>query len=142
MPKFSLEKIVDAKRNEVYSVLSNYENYEKLFPQHFPSVRVRSVRNNTSVVEEHIVLGDQELVIMAKHVRDEPNLHEIFVIGGDLKGSYFKHVFLELSEKTKIIVDIDLKLKGKMKISFAFKKNKFEKGYSEILDGFIKVIEG
>ena len=49
-----------------------YENYEKLFPQHFPSVRVRSVRNNTSVVEEHIVLGDQELVIMAKHVRDEP----------------------------------------------------------------------
>ncbi|MFQ5440399.1 MAG: SRPBCC family protein [Nitrosopumilaceae archaeon] len=142
MPKFSLEKIVDAKRNEVYSVLSNYENYEKLFPQHFPSVRVRSVRNNTSVVEEHIVLGDQELVIMAKHVRDEPNLHEIFVIGGDLKGSYFKHVFLELSEKTKIIVDIDLKLKGKMKISFAFKKNKFEKSYSKILNDFIKVIEG
>ena len=142
MPKFSLEKLVDAKRNEVYSILSNYENYEKLCPQHFPSIRIRSVRNNTSVVEEHIILGDQEFVIMAKHVRDEPSLHEIFVIGGDLKGSYFKQQFQEISDKTKIITDVDLKIKGTRKISFAFKKEKLEKNYNEILNDFIKLVEG
>ena len=86
MPRFSLEKIINAKRETVYSILSNYEDYQKLLPQYFPSIRVRSVRNNVSVVEEHLNLGDKELVIMAKHVIEEPVLHDVFVIGGDAKG--------------------------------------------------------
>ncbi len=141
MPKFSLEKTVHAKRETVYEILSNYENYQKLIPQHFPSVRVRSVRENISVVEEHMNLGDKELVIMAKHVTEEPVLHEVFVIGGDAKGSRIKQQFIEISEGTKIIVDVDLKLKGKMKMSSMFGKNKFEEDYSKILDDFIKIAE-
>jgi len=141
LPKFSLEKIVHAKRETVYEILSNYENYQKLIPQHFPSVRVRSVRENISVVEEHMNLGDKELVIMAKHVTEKPVLHEIFVIGGDAKGSRIKQQFIEISEGTKIIVDVDLKLKGKMKMSSMFGKSKFEEEYSKILDDFIKIAE-
>ena len=141
MPKFSLEKTVNAKKEIVYEILSNYENYQKLIPQHFPSVRVRSVRGNTSVVEEHMNLGDLELVIMAKHVTSEPVLHEIFVIGGDVKGSYIKQQFIKVSEGTKIIVDVDLKLKGKMKMSSMFGKNKFEQDYARILDDFVKITE-
>ncbi len=141
MTKFSLEKIVYAKREIVYEKLSNYENYQKLIPQHFPSIRVRSVRGNISVVEEHMNLGDLELVIMAKHVTKEPVLHEVFVIGGDIKGSYIKQQFIEVSEGTKIIVDVDLKLKGKMKMSSMFGKNKFEDEYGKILDDFIKIAE-
>ncbi len=141
MPKFSLEKTVHAKRETVYEIMSNYENYQKLIPQHFPSVRVRSVRENISVVEEHMNLGDKELVIMAKHVTEKPVLHEVFVIGGDAKGSLIKQQFIEISEGTKIIVDVDLKLKGKMKMSSMFGKNKFEEDYSKILDDFIKIAE-
>jgi coenzyme Q-binding protein COQ10 len=141
LPRFSLEKIVNAKRDSVYKILSNYENYQNLLPRFFPSVRIRSVRDNISVVEEHMNLGDRELIIMAKHVTKEPALHEIFVIGGDIKGSYIKQQFLEISGKTKILVDIDFKLKGKMKISSLFNKNKFEQAYTDILDGFIKIAE-
>jgi coenzyme Q-binding protein COQ10 len=141
LPKFSLEKTVRAKREIVYEILSNYENYQKLIPQHFPSVRVRSVRENISVVEEHMNLGDKELVIMAKHVTEKPVLHEVFVIGGDARGSRIKQQFIEISEGTKIIVDVDLKLKGKMKMSSMFGKNKFEEDYSKILDDFIKIAE-
>ena len=141
MPKFSLEKTVNVKRETVYEILSNYENYEKLIPQHFPSVRVRSVRGNVSVVEEHMNLGDRELLLMAKHVTEEPVLHEVFVIGGDAKGSHIKQQFIEVSKGTKIIVDVDLKLKGKMKMSSMFGKNKFEEDYTKILDDFIKIAE-
>jgi len=141
LTKFSLEKIVNAKRETVYERLSNYENYERLIPQHFPSVRVLSVRGNVSVVEEHMNLGDRELIIMAKHVTREPVLHEIFVIGGDAKGSYIKQQFIEISEGTKIIVDVDFKLKGKMKISNMLGKNKIEQDYAKILDDFVKIAE-
>lgn len=141
MPKFFLEKIAHSKIETVFEILSNYENYQKLIPQHYPSVRVRSVRENISVVEEHMNLGDREFVIMAKHVTEEPVLHEVFVIGGDAKGSHIKQQFIEISEGTKILVDVDFKLKGKMKMSSMFGKNKFEEDYSKILDDFIKIVE-
>ncbi len=141
MTKFSLEKIVNAKRETVYEILSNYGNYQKLVPQHFPSVRVRSVRGNISVVEEYINLGNRELLIMAKHVTEAPTLHDVFVIGGDAKGSHIKEQFIEISEGTKIIVDVDLKLKGKMKMSSMFGKNTFEQDYVKILDDFVKIAE-
>ena len=141
MTKFTLEKTVNAKQEIAFETLSNYENYQKLIPQHFPSVRVRSVRGNISVVEEHMNLGDLELLFMAKHVTTEPVLHEVFVIGGDIKGSYIKQQFIEVSEGTKIIVDVDLKLKGKMKMSKMFGKNKFEQDYAKILDDFAKIAE-
>ncbi len=141
MTKFSLEKIVNAKREIVYEILSNYENYQKLVPQHFPSVRVRSVRGNIAIVEEHINLGNRELLIMAKHVTEAPTLHDIFIIGGDAKGSHIKQQFIEISEGTKIIVDVDLKLKGKMKMSSMFGKNTSEQDYVKILDDFAKIAE-
>ncbi len=141
LPKFSLEKIVDAKREYVFEVFSNFENYQRLIPQHFPSVRIRSVRGDVSVVEEHLNLGNLELLIMAKHVLKKPILHDVFVIGGDVKGSHIKQEFIELENRTKILVDFDLKLKGMMKISSLFGENTFEQDYNKILDDFGKIAE-
>ncbi|HEY5735398.1 MAG TPA: SRPBCC family protein [Nitrosopumilus sp.] len=141
MPKFSLEKIVNANRNTVFQIFSNYENYQKLIPQHFPSVRVRSIRGNVSVVEEHLILGDIELLIMAKHVSEEPILHDVFVIGGDAKGSHIKQEFIELEKGTKILVDVDLKFRGKLMISSIFGRRDFKEDYSKILNDFVKIAE-
>ena len=141
MPKFSLEKTINANRDAVFQIFSNYEDYEKLIPQHFPSIRVRSVRGDVSVVEERLVLGDTELLIMAKHVSKKPVLHEVFVIGGDAKGSKIRQEFIQLENGTKILVDVDLKFKGKMKISSMFRKNDFKRDYSKILDDFVKLAE-
>jgi len=43
---FSLEKIIYAKRKDVFNIFSNYEQYEKLIPKYFPSIRIRSVRGD------------------------------------------------------------------------------------------------
>ncbi len=141
MPKFIIKKIVKAKQESVFEILSDFQNFQKLLPQHFPSIRVRSSRDNVSVVEEHMNLGEKELVIMAKHVTEKPILHEVFVIGGDAKGSHIKEEFEEISEGTRLTVTVDLKLKGKMKMSSLLGKNKFEDNYAKILDDFIKIAE-
>jgi len=138
LPKFSLERIVNVKREFIYDIFSNYENYQKLFPQYFPSIRIISVRDNVAVVEEHMNLGGKELVMMTKHITKKPIMHEIFVIGGDIKGSYIKEQFVEHLEGTKILVDVNLKLDKKMKISTLFGKNKFQENYAKILNDFIK----
>jgi len=139
--KFTIKKTVNVKREILFDLLSDFENYQKLFPQHFPSIRVRSMRNNVAIVEEHLNLDDKELVIMAKHVSQKPVLHEIFVIGGDAKGTHIKQQFIEHTSGTKLIVDVDFKLKGKMKIAGLFGKNNLEQDYDDIIDDFIKIAE-
>ena len=141
MPKFSLKKTVKAKREIVFEVFSNYENYKKILPQHFPSIRTKSIREKTSVVEEHMLLGDHEFVIMVKHVIQKPVTHDIFVIGGDAKGSHISQQFIELSPGTKVIVNVDLKFKGKLKISSLFWNDNFEEEYDVILNDFVRVAE-
>ena len=99
------------------------------------------MRGDVSVVEEHLILGDLELLIMAKHVSQKPILHEVIVIGGDAKGSRIRQEFIELEKGTKILVDVDLKFKGKMKISAMFGKNNFKHDYDKVLDDFVKLAE-
>jgi coenzyme Q-binding protein COQ10 len=131
---FSLEKIIHAKRKDVFKIFSNYDDYEKLIPQYFPSIRIRSVRGNTAVVEEHLKLGDLELLLMSKHVATPFVLHEVYVIGGKSKGSYIKQEFVEIPGGTKILIDVDLKLTGLMKIPKVLDKSKLIENYSNLLN--------
>ena len=99
------------------------------------------MRGAVSVAEEHLILGDLELLIMAKHVLQRPVLHEIFVIGGDFKGSKIRQEFIELGEQTKVMVDADLRLSGMMRMSAVLGKNNFEQAYDKILDDFVRIAE-
>ena len=138
---FSLEKIIHTKRKDVFNIFSNYEQYEKLIPKYFPSTRIRSVRGDVAVVEEHLQLGDLELVLMSKHVSKPFVLHEVYVIGGKSKGSYIRQEFVKISEGTKILVDVDLKLTGMMKIPKLLDKSKLAENYSTLLDDLAKLCE-
>jgi len=141
LTSFSLEKIVHAKRDNVFQIFSNYNNYEKLVPQYFSSIRIRSVRENIAVVEEHLKLGEMEFLFMAKHVATPSILHEVYVIGGKSKGSYIRQEFIEISEGTKILVDVKLKLTGTMRIPKFLGKSKLSENYSNMLDEFAVMSE-
>lgn len=83
-------------------------------------------------------LGDRDLLIMAKHVSIKPVLHEIFIIGGHAKGSHIKEEFIEFDTGTKILVDVDLKLKSIFQtLPNLFQKNTTHSDYAKILDDFI-----
>ena len=141
MTSFSLEKIVHAKRDNVFQIFSNYNNYEKLVPQYFSSIRIRSVRDDIAVVEEHLKLGEIEFLFMSKHVATPSILHEVYVIGGKSKGSYIRQEFIEISEGTKILVDVKLKLTGTMRLPKFLGKSKLSENYSNMLDEFAVMSE-
>lgn len=141
MPKIVSEKIIKADRKKVFELATNYENLQKILPQYFPSVRIISVRGNVSVVEEHLRIAGQELVIMAKHVIDEPILHEIFIIGGDAKGTHIVNRYEQTPHGTKLTVESNWKLKGLMKMRNFFGNNKISDEYSKIIDDFIVIAE-
>jgi len=141
LPKFTFEKIIKAERQKVFDTVTNFEEFEKILPKYFPSIRIRSVRGNTAVVEEHVRLAGKEIVMMAKHVTKYPEIHEVFVIGGDAKGSHIIEKYESIPEGTKIIVEADFKLQGKLKIVGFFGKNKIKESFSKIMDEFAKIAE-
>lgn len=141
MPKVVFEKIIKADRNKIFELATNYEIFQKILPQYYPSIRIISVRGNVSIVEEHLRIGRQELVMMAKHVIDQPILHEIFIIGGDAKGTHISNRYEQLAHGTKLILEVDWKIKGIMKLADLSGK-KIAEQYSKIIDEFIVVAEG
>ncbi|MFB5609062.1 MAG: polyketide cyclase [Nitrosarchaeum sp.] len=141
MQKIIFEKIIKADRNKVFDVTTNYENFQKLVPQYYPSIRIISVRGNVSIVEEHLRIGGDELVMLVKHVIDTPVSHDIFVIGGDAKGTHIAKRYEFTPNGTKIIVEINWKQHGLKKLVGIFSKNKILDEYGKILDEFAIIAE-
>ena len=141
MPKINFEKITKAERNKVFDITTNYEQFEKRLPEYFPSIRIRSTRGNISVVEEHVRISGREFVMMAKHVTQYPKIHEVFVIGGDAKGSHIIERYESIQGGTKITVEADLKLRGFLKILVFFEKDKIKNGFIKIMDEFARLAE-
>lgn len=139
MAKVVFEKIIKADRKKVFDITTNYENFQKILSQYYPSTRTISVRGNRSLVEEHLILGGQEFVMMAKHVIDEPVLHELFVVGGDAKGTHITSRYEQLPNGTKLILEIDWKFNGIRKLGFG--KDKIPKEYSKMIDEFAIIAE-
>jgi coenzyme Q-binding protein COQ10 len=141
MPKIHFEKIVKAERNKIFDIATNYEQFQKTMPKYFPSIRIRSTRGNITVIEEHIRILGREFVMMTKHVIQYPEIHEVFVIGGNAKGSHIVERYESVHGGTKISVDADLKLSGILKIATLFGKDKIKKGFAKIIDEFAKIAE-
>lgn len=141
MPKINFEKIIKAERNKVFNIAANFEQFQKTLPKYFPSIRVRSVRGNVSVVEEHVRVAGRELIMMTKHVTKYPEIHEVFVIGGDAKGSHIVERYESIIGGTRITVEANLNLKGPLKILAFFGKSKIKKGFTKIMDEFANIAE-
>lgn len=141
MPKINFEKIIKAERNKVFDIATNYEQLQKTLPEYFPSINIRSTRGNTAIIEQHIRIAGRELVMMTKHVTQYPKVHQVFVIGGDAKGSHIIERYESIQEGTKITVYIDLKLKGRLKLLAFFRKDKMKKSFTKIIDEFAKIAE-
>ena len=142
MPKIRYEKVIKAKRNKVFDAAIDYESFGRMMPQYFPSIRIRSSRDNVTVVEERICISGKDLVMMTKHVVDYPNIHEVFVIGGDAKGSHIIERYEEDPEGTRMVIEADIKLGLAMRLVGFFAKNRIQNGFTVITDEFARLVEG
>ena len=87
MLKISFEREINADIEKSFDIITNFENFQKLFPEFYPSILIKSVRDESSLVAEHLKLHDSEFIIMSKHFFSRPHTHEMRVVGGDIKGS-------------------------------------------------------
>jgi len=135
------KKFTNAAREKIFEIATNYELFETNMPQFFPSIRIISLRPNSTLVEEHLNLAGKELIVMAKHVIDEPTIHETFFVGGDAKGTKITEEYEQTPEGTRIVITVDFKSKGAIRFSGLFGGGKFENEFSKIMDELILIAE-
>ena len=134
------EKFSKSKSKDLFRLATDYNSFQKFFPELYTSFRVVSSRPETTLAEAHLVLDGKEFVVMQRHQIKEPNIHEIFFVGGDAKGTYISETYEDIGTGTKITMSVDFK-KGKLNLSKLISGNKFEEDYSKILDKLIKIAE-
>jgi hypothetical protein len=137
MLKVSFEREINADIEKSFEVISNFENFQKLFPNFYPSILIKSVRDESSLVAEHLKLHDTEFIIMSKHFISKPHLHEMRVVGGDLKGSSINEIFTSSNGKTSLKVNAELDVKS----SRFSKNNRYEESLKNLYDAMITEIE-
>ena len=141
LPTIHFEKFVKADRSKVFDLMTNYEQVQKRFPDYFPSIRILSTRGNVAIIEEHLRIAGNEFVMTAKHVIQSPEVHEVFVIGGNAKGSHIIERYESSQGGTKIIFYADFKLGGILKIKGFFEKDNIKKGFIKIFDELTRLAE-
>ena len=137
MLKISFEREINADLEKSFNVISNFENFQKLFPEFYPSILIKSVRDESSLVAEHLKLDDTEFIIMSKHFISKPHSHEMRVVGGDLKGSSINEIFSFDNGKTLLKVNAELDVKS----SRFSKSNPYDESLKNLYDTMINEIE-
>ena len=137
MLKISFEREINADIEKSFDIITNIENIQKQFPEFYPSILIKSVRDERSLVAEHLKLHDSEFIIMSKHFFSRPHTHEMRVVGGDIKGSSINEIFSSDDGKTtlKVIAELDVK-------SSRFSKNNpYKDSLNKLYDKMISEIE-
>ena len=137
MLKISFKREINSDLEKAFDIISNFENFQKLFPDFYPSILIKSVRDESSLVAEHLKLHDTEFIMMAKHFISKPHSHEMRVVGGDLKGSSITEIFS--SDGGKIILKVNAELN--VKSSRFSKTNPYDESLKNLYDAMIKEIE-
>ena len=137
MLKISFEREINADIEKAFDIITNFENFEKLFPEFYPSILIKSVRDESSLVAEHLKLHDTEFIIMSKHIFSNPNTHVMRVVGGDIKGSSINESFSADDGKTILKVNAELDVKS----SRFSKKNPYVDSLNNLYDKMILEIE-
>ena len=137
MLKISFERKINADIEKSFDIITNFENFQKLFPEFYPSILIKSIRDESSLVAEHLKLHDSEFIIMSKHFFSRPHTHEMRVVGGDIKGSSINEIFSSDDGKTtlKVIAELDVKS------SRFSKSNPYKDSLNKLYDKMISEIE-
>ncbi len=136
MPKVRVEKIIKAEKDRVFSIITDFENLPSKLPQIFKSIKIISRDDHSITTEESVRMAGRDITQKVRHVLYPSYKHEVFILEGDAKGSHIVETYTKTSGGTKIIVDGDFKLAGKLGLLGFIAKMKIEQNISEIMDEF------
>ena len=140
MSKFNLVKKSSLHRDLIFKISTDVENFHKVMPEYFKSLKIIQNSLNEKIVLESIDFLGRKIEIKTKHVIIQPNLHEVFILTGPAKGTSFIEKYESNPTGTDISISVDLKLNGFLKL-IPFLKLLLFKKMNSVMSEFIVCAE-
>ena len=140
MSKFNLVKKSNLHRDLIFKISTDVENFHKVMPEYFKSLKIIQNSSNEKIVLESIDFLGRKIEIKTKHVIIPPNLHEVFILTGPAKGTSFIEKYESSPTGTDISISVDLKLNGFLKL-IPFLKLLLFKKMNSVMSEFIVCAE-
>ena len=136
MPDFNFEMILSADPKKLFELVTNYENYQKVFPDQLKNISIVS-RNNFEVITKEVLTFNTYFKNTELYQKTSHNVHypKLFsnVIEGPFKGTVVKVTFGELDSGCKVTINAELKISLKYKILSPIIKNKYKNILTSLL---------
>jgi hypothetical protein len=104
------------ERDLIFSISTDVENFHKIMPKYFKSLKIISDSLNEKIVLESIDFLGRKIKIKTKHVIVKPNVHKVFILTGPVRGTSFIEKYDSTLSGTNISILVDLKLHGILKL--------------------------
>ena len=136
MPDFNFEMTLSADPKKLFELVTNYENYQEVFPDQLKNVNIVS-RNDFEVITKEVLTFNTYFKNTELYQKTSHNVHypKLFsnVIEGPFKGTVVKVTFDELDGGSKVTVNAELKISLKYKILSPIIKNKYKNILTSLL---------
>jgi len=140
MSKFNLIQKSNLDRDLIFKISTDVENFHKVMPEYFKSLKIISNSSSEKIVLESIAFVGRQIEIKTKHVIIQPNLHKVFILTGPAKGTSFIETYVPSSVGTDISIEVDLQLNGILKL-IPFLKLFLIKKMNNVMSEFITCAE-
>ena len=103
-------------RDLIFKISTDVENFHKIMPKYFKSLKIISDSLNEKIVLESIDFLGRKIKIKTKHIIVKPNVHKVFILTGPVRGTSFIETYDSTLSGTNISILVDLKLHGILKL--------------------------
>ena len=116
MSGFNIVQKSNLERDVLFELSTDVENFHKIMPKYFKSLKIISTSINEKIVLESINFLGRKIKIKTKHIIEKPNIHKVFILSGPAKGTSFIETYDSNSHGTDITILVNLKLNGFLKL--------------------------
>ena len=140
MSDFNLVQKSNLKRDIIFEISTDVENFHKIMPKYFKSLKIIDNSTNEKIVLESINFLGRKIKIKTKHIILKPDVHKVFILTGPARGTTFIETYSSSSTGTDISILVDLKLNGILKL-IPFLKILLLKRMNSVMSEFIVCAE-
>lgn len=119
MKNFRLENYTSLSQEKIFHISTDVENFHHVMPNYFKFLDVVEQHDNVKIIIEKIKFLGMPLKIKTKHTITKPNIHKVEILSGPTKGTVFVESYVALKTGTMILIDVELRFSGFMKL-FSF----------------------
>jgi len=131
-------RVVDVKKEDIFNTMANLDDYPKILPGNYVSVKIINQTSNTIYAEEEVAEIGIKTKMLVRHTIIPYDKHVLEVLNGDANGTKITEVFEGNDSTTKITTTLEMQLHGLLSPLAFLPKSNLEHAMNTVITNFVE----